>query len=102
MKKAVMLVVMSALSTTAAAADLKLDGEYGCEDQGTQQSRLVLMQNIMSDLPHYVAQRDEMRESLVSLSTYMCKPLTGQYRVMKREGIYTQVKTEYGPMWITE
>ncbi|MDQ0124706.1 hypothetical protein J2W17_003660 [Pseudomonas lini] len=102
MKKALMLVVMAALSPTAMAAELKLDGEYGCEDQGTQQSRLVLMQNIMSSNPHYVAQRAEMRESLVNLSTYMCKPLTGQYRVLKREGMYTQVKTEHGPMWVTE
>lgn len=102
MKKALMLVVMAALSPTVMAAELKLDGEYGCEDQGTQQSRLVLMQNIMSSNPHYVAQRDEMRESLVNLSTYMCKPLTGQYRVLKREGMYTQVKTEHGPMWVTE
>lgn len=102
MKKAFVLLMMSALSSTAMAATLKLDGEYGCEDQGTQQSRLVLMQNIMSDLPHYVAQRAEMRESLVNLSTYMCKPLTGQYRVMKRDGMYTQVKTDNGPMWVTE
>lgn len=102
MKKALMLVALSALSAAATAADLTLDGEYGCEDQGTQQSRQVLMQNIMSDLPHYVAQRAEMRESLVNLSTYMCKPLTGQYRVLKREGLYTQVKTENGPMWVTE
>jgi hypothetical protein len=91
-----------AISGAAQAASLKLDGEYGCEDQGTQQSRLVLMQNIVSDNPHYVAQRAEMRESLINLSTYMCKPLTGEFKVMKRQGVYTQVKTEAGPMWITE
>ncbi|MGY1448694.1 hypothetical protein ACW582_16050 [Pseudomonas chlororaphis] len=91
-----------ALSGTAQAASLKLNGEYGCEDQGTQQSRQVLMQNIMSDNPHYVAQRAEMRESLVNLSTYMCKPLTGEFKVMKRQGPYIQVKTNAGPMWVTE
>lgn len=102
MNKYLVAMVMAAASATTLAADLKLDGEYGCEDQGTQQSRLVLMQNILSDNPHYMAQRAEMRESLVNLSTYMCKPLTGQYRVMKRQGMYTQVKTEHGPMWVTE
>jgi hypothetical protein len=102
MKKALMLVVMSLLSAAAMAAELKLDGEYGCEDQGTQQSRQVLMQNIMSDIPHYVAQRAEMRESLINLSTYMCKPLSGQFKVLKREGAYTQIKTESGPIWVTE
>lgn len=102
MKKALLLVAVATLSTTAQSADLTLDGEYGCEDQGTQQSRQVLMQNIMSDNPHYVAQRAEMRESLVNLSTYMCKPLTGQFRVLKRDGVYTQVKTGTGPMWVTE
>lgn len=102
MNKALVPFVAIAFSAAALAADLTLDGEYGCEDQGTQQSRLVLMQNLMSDLPHYVAQRAEMRESLVNLSTYMCKPLTGQFRVLKREGLYTQVKTDAGPMWVTE
>ncbi|VVQ19900.1 hypothetical protein [Pseudomonas fluorescens] len=91
-----------ALSGATQAANLKLNGEYGCEDQGTQQSRHVLMQNIVSDNPHYVAQRAEMRESLVNLSTYMCKPLTGEFKVMKRQGVYTQVKTGAGPMWVTE
>lgn len=102
MKRTLIFLAAAALSSAAMAADLKLDGEYGCEDQGTQQSRQVLMQNILSDNPHYVAQRAEMRESLVNLSTYMCKPLAGQYKVLKREGVYTQVKTENGPMWVTE
>jgi hypothetical protein len=102
MKTALLLMAMAAFSTAASEAELKLDGEYGCEDQGTQQSRQVLMQNIMSELPHYVAQRAEMRESLVNLSTYMCKPLTGQFPVLKREGLYMQVKTANGPMWVTE
>lgn len=96
------IAVAMALSGAAQAANLKLDGEYGCEDQGTQQSRQVLMQNIVSDNPHYVAQRAEMRESLVNLSTYMCKPLTGDFKVIKRQGVYTQVKTDAGPMWVTE
>jgi hypothetical protein len=91
-----------ALSGAVQAANLKLDGEYGCEDQGTQQSRQVLMQNIVSDNPHYVAQRAEMHESLVNLSTYMCKPLTGEFKVIKRQGAYTQVKTGTGLMWVTE
>ncbi len=60
------------------------------------------MQNIVSDNPHYVAQRAEMRESLVNLSTFMCKPLTGKFRVLKRDGLYTQVKTDKGSMWVTE
>lgn len=102
MKKALVLVVMTVLAAGAMAAELKLDGEYGCEDQGTQQSRQVLMQNIVSDNPHYVAQRAEMRESLVNLSTYMCKPLSGKFKVLKRDGAYTQVKTDSGPMWVTE
>lgn len=102
MKMAMALALMSALSATAMAAEVKLDGEYGCEDQGTQQSRQVLMQNIVSDNPHYVAQRAEMRESLLNLSTYMCKPLTGEFHVLKRDGAYTQIKTETGPMWVTE
>ncbi|WP_155953688.1 hypothetical protein [Pseudomonas sp. URMO17WK12:I12] len=92
----------AAPSSSVVADDLKLDGEYGCEDQGTQQSRQVLMQNIVSDNPHYVAQRAEMRESLVNLSTFMCKPLTGKFRVLKRDGLYTQVKTDKGSMWVTE
>jgi len=84
------------------AAELQLSGEYGCEDQVTQRSRLVLMQNIVSDNPHYVAQRAEMRESLINLSTYMCKPLNGSFKVIKRESPYIQVKTDNGPMWVTE
>ncbi|RVD77000.1 hypothetical protein [Pseudomonas koreensis] len=96
------IAIAMAFSGAAQATTLKLDGEYGCEDQGTQQSRQVLMQNIMSDNPHYVAQRAEMRESLANLSTYMCKPLTGEFKVMKRQGSYTQVKTGAGPMWVTE
>jgi hypothetical protein len=102
MNKALLFLAVNMLSSAAIAADLKLDGEYGCEDQGTQQSRQVLMQNIMSDNPHYVAQRAEMRESLVNLSTYMCKPLSGQFKVLKRDGVYTQIKTDTGPMWVTE
>lgn len=102
MKHMVVLLAAWVMSSAALAAELKLEGEYGCEDQGTQQSRQVLMQNIVSDNPHYVAQRAEMRESLVNLSTYMCKSLTGQYRALKREGVYTQVKTESGPMWVTQ
>lgn len=86
----------------AHAETLMLDGQYGCDDQATQQSRQVLMQNIMSDNPHYAAQREEMRESLVNLSTYMCKPLAGQFKVIKRDGAYAQIQTDKGPMWITE
>lgn len=96
------IILALAISGAAQAANLKLYGEYGCEDQGTQQSRQVLMQNIVSNNPHYVAQRAEMRESLVNLSTYMCKPLTGEFKVIKRQGVYTQVKTDAGPMWVTE
>lgn len=100
--KYIFIALALALSGAAQAANLRLDGEYGCEDQGTQQSRQVLMQNIVSDNPHYVAQRAEMRESLVNLSTYMCKPLTGEFKVIKRQGVYTQVMTGAGPMWVTE
>lgn len=94
--------MIAALSGAATAADMQLNGEYGCEDQTTQRSRQVLMQNIMSDNPHYVAQRAEMQESLVNLSTYMCKPLNGTFKVVKRADGYIQVKTENGPMWITQ
>lgn len=93
---------MAALSGAVVAADLQLNGEYGCEDQVTQRSRLVLMQNIVSDNPHYVAQRAVMRESLVNLSTYMCKPLSGTFKVIKRADGYIQVKTDTGPMWVTQ
>ncbi|WEX18973.1 hypothetical protein P2T68_17180 [Pseudomonas sp. G11] len=93
---------MAALSGAAVSADLQLNGEYGCEDQSTQRSRQVLMQNIMSDNPHYVAQREEMQESLVNLSTYMCKPLNGTFKVVKRADGYIQVKTDTGPMWVTQ
>jgi len=93
---------MAALSGAASAADMQLNGEYGCEDQATQRSRQVLMQNIVSDNPHYAAQRAEMRESLVNLSTYMCKPLNGTFKVIKRADGYIQVKTETGPMWVTQ
>ncbi|MBB1614531.1 hypothetical protein A9978_19015 [Pseudomonas sp. UMC65] len=60
------------------------------------------MQNIMSDNPHYVAQREEMRESLVNISTYMCKPLNGTFKMLKRSGGYTQVQSETGPVWVTD
>lgn len=100
--KYTIIVLALTVSGAAQAATLKLDGEYGCEDQGAQQSRQVLMQNIVSNNPHYVAQRAEMRESLLNLSTYMCKPLTGEFKVLKRQGQYTQVKTGAGPMWVTE
>lgn len=93
---------MAALSGAAVAADLQLNGEYGCEDQSTQRSRQVLMQNILSDNPHYVTQREEMRTSLINLSTYMCKPLNGTFKVVKRADGYIQVKTESGPMWVTQ
>lgn len=93
---------MAALSGAAMAADLHLNGEYGCEDQATQRSRQVLMQNILSDNPHYVAQREEMRTSLVNLSTYMCKPLNGTFKVVRRADGYIQVKTDAGPMWVTQ
>ncbi|WP_183000891.1 hypothetical protein [Pseudomonas sp. UMC65] len=102
MRKTVVALAIAALSSTAAAAELKLNGEYGCEDQATQRSRLVLMQNIMSDNPHYVAQREEMRESLVNISTYMCKPLNGTFKMLKRSGGYTQVQSETGPVWVTD
>lgn len=102
MRKAAAFIALAALSGAVMAAELQLNGEYGCEDQVTQRSRLVLMQNIMSDNPHYVAQRAEMRESLVNLSTYMCKPLSGSFKVIKRESHYIQVKTDNGPMWVTE
>lgn len=84
------------------AADLRLSGEYGCEDLSTQRSRLVLVQNIMSDNPHYLAQREEMKESLINLSTYMCRPLNGTFKVLKRTDGYAQVKTEHGPLWVSE
>ncbi|MBC8786516.1 hypothetical protein [Pseudomonas fluorescens] len=102
MRKTAVFLALAALSTAVTAAELQLNGEYGCEDQSTQRSRQVLMQNIMSDNPHYVAQRPEMRESLVNLSTYMCKPLNGAFKVIKRADGYAQVKTESGPLWITE
>lgn len=102
MRKTAAFLALAALSTAAVAAELQLNGEYGCEDQSTHRSRLVLMQNIMSDNPHYVAQRAEMRESLINLSTYMCKPLNGSFKVIKRADGYAQVKTENGPLWVTE
>jgi hypothetical protein len=101
MRYAALLLAMTMLSATAMAAELKLDGEYGCDDPATQRTRAALMQNIVSDNPHYVAQRDEMREGLLNISTYMCKPLTGQFKVLKRADGYTQVETVHGPLWVT-
>jgi hypothetical protein len=102
MRKALIVMALTAVSTAAMARDLTLNGEYGCEDQATQRSRLVLMQNIVSDLPHYVAQRAEMQESLVNLSTYMCRPLTGAFKVLRRDGAYTQVQAQPVALWVTE
>lgn len=102
MRKTLIVMALAVLSTSAMAAELTLNGEYGCEDQATQRSRQVLMQNIVSDNPHYVAQRAEMRESLVNLSTYMCKPLTGQFKVLQRDGVYALVQAKPVPLWVTE
>lgn len=95
---------MLAVSTSLQAGDrsVTLNGEYGCDDPTTQRSRAVLLQNIMSDNPHYVAQRAEMRESLINISQSMCQPLNGKFKVLKKKDGYTQVKTESGSLWITD
>ncbi|UZJ58552.1 hypothetical protein OKW98_18415 [Pseudomonas sp. KU26590] len=93
-----------ALSLTAAAAmgaQLELSGEYGCADLATQKSRTTLMRNIVSEEPHYVAQRQEMRESLLNLSTYMCQPLSGVFPVVGRSDGLIQVKGSDGSFWVT-
>jgi hypothetical protein len=59
------------------------------------------MQNIVSDEPHYVAQRQEMKESLLNLSTYMCKPLNGVFPVVGRADGLIEVQGTKGNFWVT-
>lgn len=93
---------MMATSSLTFAAELTLNGEYGCDDPATQQTRATLMRNIASDNPHYVAQRKEMTESLLNISTYMCKPLSGKFKVLAKKDGYTKVAAPDGPLWISD
>lgn len=97
-----MAIALMASSSIAFAAEVSLNGEYGCDDPSTQRTRATLMQNIASDNPHYVAQRKEMTESLLNISSYMCKPLNGKFKVLARKDGYTKVATPNGPLWIVD
>jgi hypothetical protein len=101
MHKVLLVIGFSVCTVYAHAAQLKLDGEYGCADPATQKSRAVLMQNIVSSEPHYVAQRQEMKESLLNLSTYMCKPLNGTFTVLSRAEGLVEVQTSDGAPWVS-
>lgn len=100
MKKVALLIAAAAFATSALAKDIKLTGEYGCDSPETQQSRVVLLQNIMSNEPHYVAQRKEMTDSLLNISKYMCRPLNGSFKITKTQGPYSQVQTPDGLLWV--
>lgn len=91
-----------ALSPAAFGANVTLQGEYGCDDPATQQARATLMRNIASDNPHYVAQREEMTESLLNISKYQCRPLNGTFKVISRKSGYTQVAVPGGAQWIAD
>lgn len=101
MSKYLLSIVLALAATSATAAQVTLNGEYGCADMATQKSRTTLMRNIVSDEPHYVAQRPEMRESLLNLSTYMCQPLNGVFPVVGRSDGMIQVKGSEGSFWVT-
>lgn len=101
MRGILLSIALSLTATGAMSAQLELGGEYGCADLATQKSRTVLMRNIASDEPHYVAQRQEMRESLLNLSSYMCQPLNGEYHVVGRSDGLIQVKGADGSFWVT-
>jgi hypothetical protein len=100
MGKFLLSIALSLTAIPAMAAQVTLIGEYGCADLATQKSRSALMRNIVSDEPHYLAQRQEMKESLLNLSTYMCQPLNGVFPVVGRSDGLIQVKGAEGRFWV--